>query len=411
MIGARFIKAFERLGSRAARIELAPSIPAGLMDHFAAGRAFAEGAVLGNWRVDFFTGAATIVKPAAPAVTLDATDRRFREGLERGLVLAECANYARRLGATPPNICTPQWVAREAKRLARAHRLGYRVIDFAAAKRLGMGGLVNVGKGSANKPCLIVLEHRPPRARKGVSLAVVGKTMTYDTGGYSLKVNNGMKGMKYDKNGGMAVLGAMRAIALLRLPVHVVAYLPTAENSVSGDAYRPDDIITMVNGVSVEVTNTDAEGRLVLADALSYAARTQKPTAVIDLATLTGGVVVALGSWSAGLFCNDNGLLRRVEQAAEVSGERVWRLPLWKDHREFMRSQHADILNSNPKREGHPIQGAAFLSYFVEGEIPWAHIDIAGTSSVDADRDLFVCGPTGYGVRLVTELVDGYARS
>ena len=178
---------------------------------------------------------------------------------------------------------------------------------------------------------------------------------------------------------------------------------------VNGDAYRPDDIITMHNGVTVEVTNTDAEGRLVLADALSYACKKLKPTAIIDMATLTGGVVVALGGWSAGVFCNDDDLLGRVESAADATGERVWRLPLWKDHCDFMRARHADIWNSGPKRDGHPIQGAAFLNFFVDDDIPWAHIDIAGVSAVDSATDTFVQGPTGFGVRLATEIAAGYA--
>src|SRR4029453_13215311 len=165
------------------------------------------------------------------------------------------------------------------------------------------GGIVNVGKGSASKPCLVMLEHKPAKAARRATLALVGKTITYDTGGYSLKINNGMKGMKYDKCGGCAVLGAMAAIAALQLPVHVVGLLPCAENMVSDDSYRPDDIITMYNGVTVEVTNTDAEGRLVLADALTYADKDVKATHIVELSTLTGGIVVALGHFCSGVFC------------------------------------------------------------------------------------------------------------
>jgi leucyl aminopeptidase len=234
---------------------------------------------------------------------------------------------------------------------------------------------------------------------------LVGKTITYDTGGYSLKVNNGMVGMKYDKSGGTNVLGTMLAIARMKLPMKVTALLPAAENMVNGDSYRPDDIITMHNGMTVEVTNTDAEGRLVLADALSYACEKLEPTAIIDMATLTGGVVVALGHFSAGMFCEHDGLRKRVEEASDSTGERVWRLPLWNDHREYMRSPHADILNSNPARMAHPIQGAAFLSFFVEKQVPWCHIDIAGVANVESANDLFVKGPTGWGVRTLVELV------
>ncbi|MBT5136240.1 MAG: hypothetical protein HOM36_01655, partial [Phycisphaerae bacterium] len=250
------------------------------------------------------------------------------------------------------------------------------------------------------------LEHIPKKSTKKSSkhLCFVGKTITYDTGGYSLKISNGMKGMKYDKNGGMGVLGAMEAIANLQVPTRVTAILPCAENMVSSNAYRPDDIIEMYNGVTVEVTNTDAEGRLVLADGLAWACKNMKPTAIVDMATLTGGVVVALGSFCAGLWCNDAKLKKQIEKAAKETGERVWELPLWEDHRDYMRAKHADLHNSAPARGAHPIQGAAFLSFFVDKKIPWAHIDIAGVSSVERDRGLYCTGPTGWGVRLLTEL-------
>jgi leucyl aminopeptidase len=208
----------------------------------------------------------------------------------------------------------------------------------------------------------------------------------------------------------MAVLGAMRAIAEAAIGVRVTALLPAAENMVNGESFRPDDIITMENGVTVEVTNTDAEGRLVLADALSWGARTYKPTAIVDMATLTGGVVVALGSWCAGLMGNDADLRGRVERAAGASGDRVWHLPVWDEHRDYMRSQHADLINSNPGRLAHPLQGGAFLSFFVDPKTPWAHVDIAGTASVEGATEQYtVPGPTGYGVRLLYELVRGYA--
>lgn len=409
--GGRVIRALDRLGARGAEIIL-PELKAKSLSAFAAGRALGEGMGLANWRVDFFEGKATRNKPHLPAISVAAKTRDLNDGLGHGLLLAESTNYARRLAATPPNIATPAHIAAEARKLARETNLTCKVIDYRQAEKLGMGGLVNVGKGSANKPCMIILEHKPrtiSRKAKGQTIALVGKTVTYDTGGYSLKVNNGMKGMKYDKCGGMAVLGAMHAVATMKLPVHVVAILPTAENMVSDDSYRPDDIITISNGITVEVTNTDAEGRLVLADGLVYACRQYKPTAVVDVATLTGGVVVALGRFCAGYFCNDDKLRDRVQKAADLSGEKIWQLPLWKEHKDFMRSAHADILNSNPARDAHPVQGAAFLSYFVEDNIPWAHLDIAGMGNVDGERDVFVAGPTGYGVRLLTDLVESYA--
>ncbi len=415
--GARLVRSLERFEARAATIDLSalrPSrgaAPSAVATNVAA-QALGEGLGLGNWRFDEHDGVATNRPLRLPSLAVATSDDSLARPLARGLELAEATNYARRIGALPPNVATPAWFAAEARRLARNTGMSCRVIDFAAARRMGMGGLVNVGQGSAQKPCLIILEHRPKRiapGARGERIALVGKTLTYDTGGYSLKVNNGMKGMKYDKLGGTAVLGAMKAIAEARLPVHVRAYLPAAENMVSSDSYRPDDIIRMHNGVTVEVTNTDAEGRLVLADALSYACRTFKPTAIVDLATLTGGVVVALGGFSAGLFCNDDRLRERLERAALATGEKTWRLPLWPEHREFMRSAHADLLNSHPKREAHPIQGAAFLSFFVDASIPWAHLDIAGVGNVESATDLFCTGPTGWGVRLLTEAIESFA--
>ncbi|MHC4948094.1 MAG: leucyl aminopeptidase family protein [Planctomycetota bacterium] len=408
-IGARILRRLDRMEAKAARLALHRTVPARVADAATVHRCLAEGMALAGFRVDFFDGTAADRPAARAALVLHPDDAAARKPLQRGLAVAQSANLARRLAATPPNVCRPSWLAAEARRIARSTGLSCRVIRGAEAERQGLGGLLNVGRGSRDRPCLIVLEHRPARPRRGVHLALVGKSITYDTGGYSLKPRDGMKGMKYDKCGGVAVLGAMDAIARLKLPVRVTALLPAAENMVSDDAYRPDDIITMYNGVSVEVTNTDAEGRLVLADALAWACRKVKPTAIIDVATLTGGVVVALGAWSAGLFCNDEPLRKRIEAAADATGERVWRLPLWPAHRRFMRAKHADLWNSGPKRDGHAIQGAAFLSFFVDEDLPWAHLDIAGVSDVSADEDLFVTGPTGWGVRLLTEVAEGYA--
>jgi len=242
---------------------------------------------------------------------------------------------------------------------------------------------------------------------------LVGKAVTFDTGGYTLKGKDGMVGMKYDKCGGMAVIGAMHAIASLKIKQHVVGLIPAAENMIDEDAYRVDDILTMHNGVTVEVTNTDAEGRLILADALSYGCRKYKPRAVVDLATLTGGVVTALGSYCAGAFVNDDDLKKDLFNAGEAVGERLWRLPLWEEHRQQMRSKHADIVNS-AGRGAHPIQGAAFLSYFVgpKGgpndwqDTKWCHLDIAGTADTEKDTPLFPVGPTWFGVRLLTRWLE-----
>jgi leucyl aminopeptidase len=405
-IGARALRQLDRAGISAVSLAVHAAVPAKVASADMVGRCLAEGMSLANWKVDFFDGAAAQDRDKHAALSLTSDDAEVRRGIRKGLILGEATNEARRCAATPPNICNPTWMAGTARAMARKLGIACRVITYKQAQELGMGGIVNVGKASTSKPCLIILDYKPTGRGAEQPLVLVGKTITYDTGGYSLKISNGMKGMKYDKNGGMAVLGAMHAIASLKLKRRVVALLPAAENMVAGDAYRPDDIITMYNGVTVEVTNTDAEGRLVLADALAYACRKLKPRAIVDMATLTGGVVVALGYWSAGLFCNDDKLRGAVETASDVTGERTWQLPLWDDHKSFMRSKHADIWNSGPKRDGHAIQGAAFLSYFVDEDVPWAHIDIAGVSDVSSDTDLYCTGPNGYGVRLLVEIAE-----
>jgi len=401
--GGRLVSALHAMGASAARIDVAPHLSGPLKGSPAAAQAIAEGMVLANWRQESWRGSAASGDAASGTLVLTSPHGASRGGLRRGCILAEGSNEARRLGSTPPNLATPAWIAKQARAMARRLGMQCAVISANKARELGMGGLTAVGQGSQQPPCLVHLTWKPRGASGGPRLALVGKTITYDTGGYSLKISNGMKGMKYDMCGGAAVLGAMQAIASLKLPIEVHAVLPCAENMVSERAYRPDDIISMYNDVTVEVTNTDAEGRLVLADALAWTCRKIKPTHVVDIATLTGGVVVALGAWCAGLWCRDTGLRSALGRVGDDAGEQVWRMPLWKEHRAFMRSEHADIWNSGPKRDGHPIQGAAFLSYFVDPDIPWAHIDIAGPATTDTATDLHQAGPTGFGARLLAE--------
>jgi leucyl aminopeptidase len=372
-----------------------------------AGVAFGEGVGLLGWVCDEFKGKGTSA-PKRVKLTIDSPDAAFRTGMERGLALAESANLTRTLSETPPNVATPDWMAAQAEKMARRAGLSVRVFRGRDLERERFAGLINVGKASENKPCMIRIEYRPQRTKRGAKpVVLIGKTMTYDTGGLSLKINNGMVGMKRDKDGGCAVLGAMHAIATtIRPRVPVVALLASAENSISDEAYRPDDVIRFRNGVTVEVTNTDAEGRLVLADAYCWACERENPSYIVELSTLTGGVVIALGSTFAGLFCDNDRLRGKVERASDASGERVWRLPMHQEYRDMMKSPVADIVNSNPNRKAHPIQGAAFLSYFVTEGTPWAHIDIAGVHAVEGDSGPFVKGPTGWGVRLLANLLD-----
>jgi len=374
------------------------------LDAAALARALGDGMGLGALVFEDFKGT-TAKKSKVTRLTVSTSHAATAHDIQQSLALSESANFARRLAATPPNIATTTRVAAEARRLARASRgLSCSVIKGKGLEKNRLVGLLNVGKASKNPPCLIQLTYTP-RGRTAGCVLLIGKTICYDTGGLNLKINNTMKGMKYDKSGGAAVLGAMHAVARLRPRCRVVALLPTAENSISDEAQRPDDILTYPNGVTVEVTSTDAEGRLVLADALAYGCRKIKPDAIIDVATLTGGVIVALGRACAGLWCEDDALRARIESAAQIAGERVWRMPLFDDYKEMMKSKHADLWNLAPVRDAHPIQGAAFLSYFVDPKIPWAHIDIAGVADVDKDQPPFVVGPTGFGVRLLAMLL------
>jgi leucyl aminopeptidase len=391
-----------------ATIDLAGACRAAGLDAQRAGCAFGEGLGLIAWTCEQFRGKATD-KPAPLALEVRAESKPFAAGLERGLGLAESANITRTLSQTPPNIATTTFMASEARKLARQTGLKCTVVQGAKLDEERLVGIKTVGDASEHKPCLIRLEYTPKgKARSGKPVVLVGKTIVYDSGGLSLKVGGSMAGMKRDKDGGCAVFGAMHAIATVIKPNRrVVALLSVAENSVSDEAYRPDDVLTFRNGVTVEVTNTDAEGRLVLADALCWACDKEDPACIIDLATLTGGVVVALGSTFAGMWCDDEKLRRRIEDAAEVSGERVWRMPLHAEYREMMKSPVADILNSNPNRKAHPVQGAAFLSYFVEDKVPWCHLDIAGVHAIDKDSGPFIAGPTGWGTRLLAEFVAG----
>lgn len=384
-----------------------------------AGRAIGEGLSLSNFEFDQFKGAANGGKSdkqldltvSADAPGNDGT--AIREGLQHGLLVAESANLARNLQATPPNVANPAYIADYAKRMAKQVGLSCDVIDASRAKELGMGGLLAVGSAGSTPPAMIVLEWKGSgRAAKAAPLLLVGKAITFDTGGISLKPADSMDKMKYDKSGGMAVIGAMHAVARLKLNTPVVGIIPCAENMPGQTAYRPGDILTHYNGVTSEILNTDAEGRVVLADALSYGTRKYKPRGVVDLATLTGACVVALGSWCAGCFCSDTAFRKQLFDAGDYSGERLWHLPLWDEHRAAIKGTHGDIINAGG-REGGALTAAAFLSFFIEPDgakqmpkLPWAHLDIAGVADTKKDTGLFATGPTAFGVRLLVRLIE-----
>ncbi len=305
----------------------------------------------------------------------------------------------------PGNIVTPRYLAEEAGRLGDEHGLQVTVLDPKAMKRDGMEAVLAVAAGSEEEPRFIAIEYGA-RAEGG-ALVLVGKGVTFDAGGLSLKTPQSMETMKADMSGAAAVLGAMRAVAELGLSVHLVGLIPAVENMPSGRALRPGDVIGSRSRKTIEVVNTDAEGRLILADALSYAAR-YEPEAMVDIATLTGACVVALGHHASGLMGNDEALIEEIRQVGERTGERVWPLPLWVEYRDLLKSEIADIKNSGGRAAG-TISAAMFLREFV-GPVPWAHLDIAGTAWAEKAGPYQPVGPTGVGVRLFIEWVRGRIR-
>jgi leucyl aminopeptidase len=324
-------------------------------------------------------------------------------GTVAGRAIAAGVTLARDLVNLPPNICTPSYMAEAATRVADEVGLGVEVLDREQMAALGMGALLAVAQGSETPPRLIVLEHNTDRADEMDTIVLAGKGVTFDTGGYSLKGKEGMATMKGDMAGAAAVIGTMRVIGALDLPLHVVGLVPAADNMISGHAYRPQEVVTASNGVTIEIISTDAEGRMLLADALVYAGRFE-PTAVVDIATLTGTCAAALGGVAAGFFSTDDGLRDALMAAAGVTSEKLWPLPLFPEYEQAIQSQTADVKNSGG-RQGGIGASAMFLKRFVAYPA-WAHIDMAGLA-FEAKDVAYVPGKgaTGFGVRLLTEFV------
>jgi leucyl aminopeptidase len=315
----------------------------------------------------------------------------FRDALPGVVAVAEAVAFARDLANSPANEATPTWMEERSRELAESHGLGLTVLGADELKTRGMGGLLAVGQGSVHEPRLVRFQW----GDRGPKVALVGKGITFDTGGISIKPAADMDDMKYDKCGACAVLAIARAVAALELPVRLSVYAPFAENMLSGNAYRPSDIVRCYNGKTVEITNTDAEGRMILADAMGWAAE-EEPDALLEFSTLTGACVVALGHHAAGLFTPDDGLAGELAHAAAEGGERLWRLPLFPEYLEEMQGTHADLRNSAGRWGGASL-AAAFLSQFVGSVQRWAHLDIAGVSNVKADNGA-APGATGFGV-------------
>src|SRR6266545_3270858 len=299
----------------------------------------------------------------------------------------------------PGNVATPSYLAEQAKKLAAAHGFKVTILDKAQIKKEGMGALLAVAQGSAEEPRFIVMEYA---GGSGAPVVLIGKGVTFDSGGISIKPALNMEDMKFDKSGATAVLGTFEALGRLKPKINVVGLIPATENLPSGTAIKPGDVVKSHLGKTIEIINTDAEGRLILCDALSYARRF-KPAAAIDAATLTGAVVVALGHHAIGMLGNDEALLAEVRDAGERAGERCWPLPLWEDYRELLKSDVADIKNSGGRSAG-TIAGAWFLREFVDS-FPWVHLDIAGTAYLEGEGPGHAKGPTAIGVRLFTEFL------
>ncbi|HEX2742433.1 MAG TPA: leucyl aminopeptidase, partial [Rubrobacter sp.] len=368
-------------------------------------RAAAEGAKLGLYRFDRHK---TAVKGHdLETFWLVAEDEALveaGEGAEVGESVAEGAVLARDLANEPSNVATPEYMAERTRGIAAKFGMELNVLDRAGIEEEGLTGLATVGRSASNEPRFIVLEHR--KGGDDAPVVLVGKAVTFDSGGISIKPSSGMEDMKFDMSGGAAVLGAMESVGALDLALNVVAIVPATENLPGGDAFKPGDVLEMQSGKTVEIVTTDAEGRLILADALSYARR-YEPAAVIDCATLTGACVVALGNHASGLMGNDEDLIAEVQAAGDATGERAWPLPLFDEYRDQITGDTADIKNSGG-RGGGALTAGAFLKEFAD--YPWAHLDIAGTAYGKKGNAYTTKGATGVPTRQLVEFLIGRTR-
>ncbi|MDD4932123.1 MAG: leucyl aminopeptidase [Methylacidiphilaceae bacterium] len=360
-----------------------------------------EGALLAAYRFEDFRMPEARKKSVLRAITVavgKGGEGHARLEVERSTIVAEAVNYVRQVGNQPANIITPASLADKARELAAECDLQCHVLGPKELEEGGFGGILAVGRGSDNPPRLIVLEHRPT---DGKPIVIVGKAVTFDSGGISIKPGEHMDEMKFDKMGGCAVLGILRAASRLGLRVPLVGVVASAENMPSARAYRPGDVIRSYGGKTIEVLNTDAEGRILLADAVGYAVKHLDPRLLFDLATLTGACIVALGRNRAGVFTSDSDLRDELWRLGEMAGEPVWPLPLGEEFEEAVQSDVALVKNVSGTREGGGSVGAAFIQHWV-GNVPWVHLDIAGPAWVSREVPYLEKGVTGFGVRLLT---------
>lgn len=351
-----------------------------------------EGYLLALYRFDKYRKDDSKKTEVKNITVLSGRDRQIRDTK----AIANAVWFARDLVNTPSNDMPPSELARAARSLKD---VSVRVIGRKQAEKLGMGAYLSVAKGSNSAPKFIVISYRK---RKAAPVALIGKSITFDSGGISLKPAKGMEKMKHDMAGGAAVLGVMKAVSELNLPLHVISVLPAAENLPGGSASKPGDVVKTINGRTIEIISTDAEGRLAVADAIGYARRF-RPSAIIDIATLTGACSIAFGAEAIAMFGNDQGLMEKMKKASDQSGERVWQMPLLEEYREYVKSDIADLKNSAGS-SGSLASSGYFLSTFA-GDTPWIHLDIAGTAWTDKDRPYIPKGATGVGVRLLMQFL------
>jgi leucyl aminopeptidase len=371
-------------------------------------KAIVEGAFVGNFDPDYYKSDRKDQKIDTLTVVARGDQARLQAAVDEARIVGESQNFTRDLVNEPSNRMTPTILADRAKKMAAEVGLKCEVYGADKIKELKMGAFWSVAQGSDEPPALIVLRYEPAGAPEKPVLGLVGKGITFDTGGISIKPADGMEKMKYDMAGGATMIGAMRAIALLKPSLKITAIILATENMPSGKAQKPGDVQIAMSGKSIEIINTDAEGRLVLADGLYYA-RQLGCTHLIDAATLTGAVVVALGSINAGIFANDDAMYNRFSKALDAAGEKMWRLPLDEEYKEIIRSNIADIVNSGG-RYGGAITAAMFLKEFAE-DTPWLHLDIAGTAWTEEQKPWIAKGPSGIALRSLVEFAQDFADS
>lgn len=359
--------------------------------------------LMGLYRFDSFKTKEKEKKHVKQITILSNSDKPFEKELKYAIAAANAVNRTRDLVNTPPNIATPEYIAEYARKLAKASGLKCRVYGDKEIEKMGMGCFSAVGRASVNKPRLIVMEYSGGKQKP---IVIVGKGVTFDTGGLNVKPYPSILNMKDDKAGAIASFHILEACAALKIPLNIVAVAPLCENSIGGNAYRPDDVLKAYNGTTVEIKNTDAEGRLILADALSYALNF-KPQAIIDIATLTGASFVALGYIGTPFLTTDEKLRDKIKAASEKSLERMWELPLWPEYEENIKSDVADIKHLSEEGDAGVIIGAVFLKSFVS-DVPWAHIDIGTTVWSKVERGVLSKGATGASVRLLLEMLRGW---